>query len=56
MCITGFDMHRTEVTGVTFKDPKKMNWESYNQELWVEAVLWKNCSLQEVEMAVDLLQ
>jgi hypothetical protein len=28
-CIIGFDMRRTEVTGVSFKDPKKMNWESY---------------------------
>jgi len=54
MCI--IDMRGTEVTGVTFKDPKKMNWESYKHELRVEAVPYKNCSGQEAEMAVDLLQ
>jgi hypothetical protein len=31
-------MCRTEVNGVTFKDPKKMKWESYKHELRVEAV------------------
>jgi hypothetical protein len=49
-------MRRREVTGVSFKDPKKMNWESYQHELRVEAVPCKNCSGQEIEMAVDLLQ
>jgi deoxycytidylate deaminase len=44
------------VTGVTFKDPQKRNWESYKHELRVEAVPCKNCPRKEVEMAVNLLQ
>lgn len=54
--IIGFDVRRTEVTGVTFKETQKMNWKSYKHGLRVEAVPCKNCSGQEVEMAVDLLQ
>jgi len=46
MCI--IEMRRTEVTGVTFKDPKKVNWESYKHELRVETVPYKKCSGQEV--------
>jgi deoxycytidylate deaminase len=48
-------MHGTDITGVPFKNPKKMNWESYKHELRVEAVPCKNCSVHGVEMAVDLL-
>jgi len=49
-------MRITEVTGVNFKDPRTMNWESYKHVLRVKAVPCKNCSGQEEEMVVDLLQ
>jgi deoxycytidylate deaminase len=48
-------MRRTDVTGVPFKDPNRMNWESYKHELRVEAVPCKNCLGHGVEIAIDLL-
>jgi hypothetical protein len=53
-----FQICNIEPTAVTFRDPKKINWESYKDGVWInlEVIPQNICLMQDVELAVDQLQ
>jgi hypothetical protein len=53
-----FQVGDLEVTGLTYRNPKRTNWESYQEDLKVNLGLVPRVihSVRDVELAVDMLQ
>jgi hypothetical protein len=53
-----FQIGNTDITKVTFRDPKRTNWKSYKDNLKVNlgTMSWKIRMIRDTDLAVDQLQ